>query len=191
MANNLIKTFDQMESNSYGYGRTELLHKMRRWLELAFNDGPYTKNLTDLLKHVREKYPMRCPETGAFTAWKKAYRNELDESVRELIVELEIPEDAQRVNSGFNDKCRCDKALVKSITNLAGNFEFYEAKSDYSNLFVYGLGRMVSVENFNKNPFVSCGAGIHFYMTRGEAEEYMLYNHQICRDRDENNCLCE
>ena len=55
--------------------------------------------------------PYACPDFGMFIGFKKARDN--------LIVVLEIPEDAKRL-SATGRKCRCDKARVLEIQNLDG-----------------------------------------------------------------------
>ena len=62
--------------------------------------------------------PMACPDTGSFTGWKKCRDDR--------IVELEILDDARR-SSATGRKCRCDKAIVKSIKSIDGKEECTEA----------------------------------------------------------------
>ncbi|WP_087303609.1 pentapeptide repeat-containing protein, partial [Anaerotruncus colihominis] len=69
-----------------------------------------------------EFYPLQCPETGTYTAYKKA---------NNLIVELEIPYDALR-SSATSRKCRASKAKVISITDLAGRPAGDRVLSDYA-----------------------------------------------------------
>lgn len=114
--------------------------------------------------------PMVCPDTGLFTAWKKAAvlkgRNSLD-----VIVKLEVPEDARR-SSATSRKCRCDKAIVKSITSLDGSESFNSAFSKYDKCFIYEVGKTVSVPDFDENRFNECTSGIHFFVNRQEAVDY-------------------
>ena len=107
-------------------------------------------------------YAMQCPEKGAYIGYKKAEGK---------IVELEIQEDAKR-SSATTRKCRASKAKVLSITSIDGKEHFEEAKSNYDNSFVYEVGETVEVKDFDENRWNECSAGIHHFITRGEAERY-------------------
>ena len=108
-------------------------------------------------------YPLQCPETGSFIGYKKA---------ADKIVMLEICADAKR-SSATSRKCRCSKAKVLSITNLDGSESgLTEVRSDYSKKFVYCVGEIAEAPDFDENRWNECTAGIHFFITRGEAVEY-------------------
>nr|DAP92822.1 MAG TPA: pentapeptide repeat protein [Caudoviricetes sp.] len=107
--------------------------------------------------------PMACPDSGAFTAWKKAGGK---------IVKLLVPEDAKR-SSANGRKCRCDKAIVLAIENIDGTDSgLSNVASDYDSEFLYTVGETVTVPNFCENRFSECAAGIHFFINRQEAVEY-------------------
>ena len=108
-----------------------------------------------------------CPSDGAFIAWKKAWHD--DECV---IVKLQIPEDARRL-SATGRKCRCDKAVVLGIYGMDGE-EYDSANSDNSRDFVYRVGETVTPDSFDDNRWNECSHGIHFFITRKEAEEYEI-----------------
>lgn len=108
-------------------------------------------------------YPLQCPETGSFIGYKKA---------ADKIVMLEICADAKR-SSATSRKCRCSKAKVLSITNLDGSDSgLTEVRSDYSKEFVYRVGEIAEVSDFDDDRWNECTAGIHFFITRGEAVKY-------------------
>lgn len=105
-------------------------------------------------------YPLACPEKGAFTAYKRA---------QGYIIELLVPENAQR-SSAFGRKCRCDRAEVVSITKRDGApADVNSLHSDYDENFIYTIGEMASVEDFDTNRWHECSQGIHFFITREEA----------------------
>lgn len=107
--------------------------------------------------------PLVCPETGSFIGYKKANR---------YIVELEILSDAKR-SSATTRKCRCNKARVLSIQFSNGTkADITSIRSDYDHNFVYKVGEIVEVKNFNKNRWNECAPGIHFFINRQEAVEY-------------------
>ena len=107
--------------------------------------------------------PFVCPDTGSFIAYKKAGG---------YIVKLQIPEDAKRL-SATSRKCRCDKAQVLEIQNLGGTTaDLTEIRSDHDKNFIYKVGKIVSVDNFDENRWNECSTGIHFFINRQEAVEY-------------------
>lgn len=108
-------------------------------------------------------YPLQCPETGSFIGYKKA---------ADKIVMLEICADAKR-SSATSRKCRCSKAKVLSITNLDGSDSgLTEITSDFNKEFVYRVGEIAEAPDFDENRWDECTAGIHFFITRGEAVKY-------------------
>ena len=116
------------------------------------------------LSEAKLDWPLVCPEKGSFIGYKKCRDN--------LIAELEIPEDAIR-SSATSRKCRCSKAMVLNITSLDGsevNVEY--AVSGRDSGFLYKVGEVVSVDDFDTNRWNECSTGIHFFMTREEAINY-------------------
>ena len=108
-------------------------------------------------------YPMQCPESGAFIGYKKASRR---------IVKLEICEDALR-SSATTRKCRCSKAKVLEIQNYDGTrSDLTSVASNYDPSFIYTVGEIVEVKNFDTNRWEECAPGIHFFITRDEAVKY-------------------
>ena len=105
---------------------------------------------------------LQCPEKGSFIGYKKADKK---------IVELLITEDAKR-SSATTRKCRCNKAKVLSITNIGNTVEYKEAHSDFNYSFVYRVGEVVEVKDFDEDRWKECSTGIHFFLTRGEAVNY-------------------
>ena len=107
-------------------------------------------------------FNLQCPEEGSFVGWKKCRNN--------TIVKLLITEDAKR-SSATTRKCRCSKAKVLEIFDREGN-EINEAtsKNDYS--FKYIKGEIVEVDEFDENRWNECSTGIHFFITKKEAEKY-------------------
>ena len=108
--------------------------------------------------------PMACPEEGAFIGWKKSR----DDS----IIKLWIPEDAKR-SSACGRKCRCDKAEVLSIQTWDGR-QLHHTESHYDRTFTYEVGTTVSVDCFEEDRWVECAPGIHFFISRQEAVDYIF-----------------
>ena len=107
--------------------------------------------------------PYSCPDFGMFIGYKKASG---------YIVELEIPADAKRL-SATTRKCRCNKAKVLRILNFDRTIaDITEVKSSYDNSFIYKVGEVVSVENFDDNRWNECSTGIYFFINFQEAVNY-------------------
>lgn len=121
-------------------------------------------NKADFISVENPPYvPLACPEVGSFIAYKKCKR---------LIVELEIPADAKR-SSATGRKCRCNKAKVLRILypdRTVSNFT--EISSDRDKSFIYTVGQMVSVDDFDENRWHECTTGIHFFISFQEAVNY-------------------
>ena len=109
-------------------------------------------------------YPIACPETGSFIGYKKA--------VSEKIVKLQICKDAKRL-SATTKKCRCSKALVLAIENIDGSDSgLQEIKSIYNHCFIYRVGEIAEVPDFDDNRWNECAPGLHFFVDRQDAVEY-------------------
>ncbi len=113
---------------------------------------------------VNKFFPMCCPEYGSFIGWKKCVDNK--------IVKLEITEDAKR-SSAYSRKCRCSKAKCLAIENIDGtDSRLTEISSGHDKNFIYRIGEVASVDNFDEDRRNECAPGIHFFITRQEAVEY-------------------
>ena len=96
-----------------------------------------------------------CPEKGFFRAYKKVVT-----PTGPQVIELEIAQSAARVTPIGERKCRASKARV-----IPGQIPQGACSRQYHS-FTY-----VEVQDFDPDPRVSCTRGIHFFMTRAEAEE--------------------
>ena len=109
--------------------------------------------------------PMACPDTGSYIGYKK---------VPGFIVKLEIPSDALR-SSATGRKCRANKARVLAIENLDGTNAMVDScASKYDPNFTYCVGEIVEVADFNPDRWIECAPGIHHFINRQEAVEYVL-----------------
>ena len=119
----------------------------------------------DLHEAKNLNFPIACPEEGSFIGFKKCQDGK--------IVKLEITVDALRC-SATGRKCRCSKAKVLSITNIDGtDANVGMAISKYDRNFIYKVGETIEVPNFNTNRWNECSTGIHFFITRQEAVDYV------------------
>ena len=86
-------------------------------------------------------------------------------------MKLCIPADAKRIG-GENFKCRCNKAEVLDIFSLMDNRKHYNScYSGYDSSFKYTVGETVESE-YDENPIVTCGKGIHFFLNKDLAIDY-------------------
>jgi hypothetical protein len=93
------------------------------------------------------------PEEGSFVGWKK---------VQGGIIKLLIPSDARRTSSLVGRKCRAEFVQV-----LEG-----EGVSTHDGKTVYKPGSVVYPDKYDDDIRVECTSGIHFFITRKEAEDY-------------------
>ena len=107
-------------------------------------------------------YNLACPEEGSFTGYKKADG---------CIVKLLILEDAKR-SSATTFKCRCDKAKVLEIKDIDTGELMEKARSNHNPNFIYKVGEIVTVENFDDDRWNECAPGIHFFMNKENALNY-------------------
>ena len=130
--------------------------------------GTNLKNTNTVCAVINEDtkidYPIACPKTGSFIGYKKA--------VFRKIVKLQICEDAKR-SSATTKKCRCSKALVLAIENIDGSDSGLKGiASIYDPSFIYRVGKIAEVPDFDNNRWRECSPGIHFFANRQDAVEY-------------------
>lgn len=106
--------------------------------------------------------PTLITPEGTITGWKKLRDG--------LIAKISIPETARRHNA-TGRKCRAEYADVIAIYDHEGN-EVSEGRSSHDPEFVYRPGERVMPDSFEPNRFDVCAPGIHFFITRAEAEDY-------------------
>lgn len=119
--------------------------------------------------------PQACPDEGSFIGWKAVWHIQGTETDF-VIVKLLIPEDALRT-SATGRKCRCSKAVVLDIQDADGVSladKNITAFSNYDPGFEYSIGSVVTPKKpFDENRWNECASGIHFFITRDEAIDYL------------------
>ncbi len=103
------------------------------------------------------------PEEGSFIAWKRLEFG--------IIAKLEIPVEAKRVGGPVGRKCRASHATVLELIYPEGDTAKH-ARSIHDSTFIYTVGAKYHITNFEENAFIECAPGIHFFMSRYEAEQY-------------------
>ena len=94
---------------------------------------------------------------GELTGWKKCQDG--------VIVKLRIPAEARRSNA-TGRKCRAEYADVLEVTGSA------EGISQHDPGTAYRPGERVTPDSYDDDWTIQCGHGIHFFITRSEAENY-------------------
>lgn len=112
-----------------------------------------------------QSYTVILPE-GSIIGWKLCADN--------ILVKLRIPEEAKRSNA-TGRKCRAEYADVIEMIDLKDKRRrVIEAVSTYDSTFKYTVGeRVTPKEKWNEDRFDECASGIHFFITRIEAENYV------------------
>jgi hypothetical protein len=94
---------------------------------------------------------------GDLIGWKKLKNN--------AIARLKIPAEAKRSNA-TGRKCRAEFAVVLEIIGAEFGVSQHDGKT------MYKVGEVVYPDSFCEDRFNECAPGIHFFLTRIEAEEY-------------------
>jgi hypothetical protein len=97
------------------------------------------------------------PESGAFEGWKLC--------CHDVLVHLVIPAAAARSNA-TGRKCRA--AYIDVLEVLGGD----EGISLHDGTTRYRAGERVTCDQWDDNRWNECSGGIHFYLTRIEAEHH-------------------
>jgi uncharacterized protein YjbI with pentapeptide repeats len=100
---------------------------------------------------------MIVPESGQFEGWKKCRGG--------VIVHVMIPKKAKRSNA-TGRKCRASEVKVLEVIGAI------KGVSIYTESIIYTKGKTVKADVWNEDRWVECGGGIHFFITRKEAELY-------------------
>lgn len=120
-------------------------------------------NLTNVRTNIYTTgYNLACPEEGSFIGYKKA---------EDCIIKLLILENSKR-SSSTSIKCRCDKAKVLDIENIDTGEKVESVPSNYNINFIYKVGEIVKVDDFDEDRWNECSSGIHFFMNKQNAIKY-------------------
>ena len=94
---------------------------------------------------------------GQLIGWKKCADG--------VIVKLSIPADAKRSHA-FGRKCRAEFVDVLEVFGATFGVSNHDRKTKYE------AGKRVIPDSFDENWQEECSSGIHFFITRIEAENY-------------------
>ena len=94
---------------------------------------------------------------GDITGWKKCQGG--------VIVKLRIPADARRSHA-FGRKCRAEFADVLEVYGDEFGISMHDSKTKYA------VGERVVPDGFEDDWTQECASGVHFYISRIEAENH-------------------
>jgi Family of unknown function (DUF5758)/Pentapeptide repeats (8 copies) len=98
------------------------------------------------------------PDHGPLFGWKKCRKG--------VLVRLFIPSKARRSNASGR-KCRAERAKVLEVIGAEVGISFRDST------FEYRVGKWVKpTDGWNENRWEECAGGIHFFLTRVEAENF-------------------
>jgi hypothetical protein len=83
-----------------------------------------------------------------------------------VIVKLRIPEAARR-SHGSSRKCRAEYADVLEVFGAEIGISSHDRKTEYR------AGNRVKCHKWDEDRWNDCSGGIHFFITRIEAENYL------------------
>ena len=105
------------------------------------------------------------PQEGEFIAWKSVLHGH-----EHTTLKLLIPADARRTSSLVGRKCRASRVKVLEALGT----EAKEFTSQYAPTCTYRVGEVAEPDGYSDDIRVECAQGIHFFMTRAEADEFRM-----------------
>jgi hypothetical protein len=97
------------------------------------------------------------PETGPIWGWKKCRSG--------VLVKLVVGNTAKRSNA-TGRKCRAEHVKVLEVIGAEVGISRYNPQVQYR------VGEIVRCDKWNDDRWTECGGGIHFFLTKIEAERY-------------------
>jgi hypothetical protein len=94
---------------------------------------------------------------GSLIGWKKCRDR--------VIVKLRIPEEAKRSHA-FGRKCRAEFADVLEVIGAEVGISQHDGETKYI------AGQRVTPDSFGENWMEECAPGVHFFLSKIEAENY-------------------
>ena len=98
----------------------------------------------------------QIPQEGELIVWGKK---------NGILVKMLVPRDSKRTGNLINRKCRAEFIEVLAVEGA----EVVVVKNAYA-ATEYRAGQVVHAHAWDDNGFIDCAPGIHFFLTRKEAE---------------------
>ncbi len=108
------------------------------------------------IPEIAKAQTLITPE-GDIVGWKKCQYG--------VIIKMLIPSSAKRHNA-TGRKCRAEYVDVLEVIGAEVGISQHDRKTEYR------VGQRVSCDKWGEDRFVECAGGIHFFITRIEAENY-------------------
>ena len=102
----------------------------------------------------------QIPQEGSLVVWKKLAGG--------VLCKMLIPEEARRTATLVGRKCRAEYVKVLELVNCSETV----ACDKHTGNTPYEVGKIVRPDSYNDDIRIECTNGIHFFLTREEAEEY-------------------
>ena len=122
----------------------------------AYLIGAYLKGAKYIPESVSAKLQV-LPDEGDVIGWKKCSGG--------VIVKLLIKSDTPR-SSATTRKCRAKEATVLDVIGAKKGVSRHDGKTEYK------VGETVACDSWCEDRWNECAGGIHFFITRKEAEDY-------------------
>ena len=103
----------------------------------------------------------QIPQEGTLVAWKAVVGG---------VAKIEVPAEARRTACLINRKCRAE--FVRTIEIVVCGEHAFAAPGLRDASVIYRVGEITKPDSYDDNPAVDCAHGIHFFLTRKEAEEW-------------------
>lgn len=106
------------------------------------------------------------PEHGSFTAYKAVVDKDCN---KYCVLQLEILPNAKRTSSLVGRKCRASAVRVIKAFGTKQKIFYSLHRPD----FAYTVGKIIRSTKYNGDVRLECTHGIHFFLTKKEAEDYV------------------
>ena len=146
--------------NNNGGKKANLYEANLSWADLRGANlyGANLRGAENIPSHVFAMTSILQDE-GDIIGWKKCTDG--------VIIKLLIKNGVKRSNA-TGRKCRAEKAKVLDVIGVDKGISSYDGKTEYIK------GKTVKCNNWDNDRWNECGGGIHFFITRYEAEDYQL-----------------
>ena len=114
------------------------------------------------LRGAKGLHLFRITPDGAFLAYKKLASGE--------VATVNVPYEAQRVNAYGSRKIRVSMLRVEEISGTPNGGR--RTGTHHAGL-LYEPGAVLECADFDPDPRVECSRGLHVFLTREEAEEWI------------------
>ena len=102
----------------------------------------------------------QIPQEGTLIVWKKLEGD--------VLAKLLVPASAKRTATLVGRKCRAEFAEVLELVNCSESYAY----DIHSHTVKYSVGSTVRPDEYDDDIRIECTHGIHFFLTREEAQAY-------------------